>query len=108
MCLHQRVAAPLDAVGSIITDIPNAARTLSGVDAVEILTEGPYRPGTRWRETRQMLGMAATAEMVVHSAAAPGEAPEGGPAQGADGDRASSGSDAGRADGPGRSGTASR
>ncbi|CAM4145789.1 hypothetical protein [Helcobacillus massiliensis] len=47
MCLHQRVAAPLDAVESIITDIPNAARTLSGVNAVEMLTEGPYRPGTR-------------------------------------------------------------
>lgn len=45
--LHHHVNAPLDVVWSIITDIPNAARSLSGVDAVEMLTEGPYRPGTR-------------------------------------------------------------
>ena len=40
-------------------------RVLSGVERVEVLTEGGFDVGTRWRETRRMLGKEATEEMTV-------------------------------------------
>lgn len=67
----RHVNASPDAVWSVLTDIPNAARTLSGVLSVEVLTPGPYQPGFRWRETRKMFGMKATEEMMVTVAEPP-------------------------------------
>ncbi|MFN3601173.1 MAG: SRPBCC family protein [Dietzia sp.] len=69
--LSRHVAADPDAVWAVLTDIPSAPRTLSGVLAVEILTPGPYEPGLRWRETRKMFGMKATEEMMVLTAEPP-------------------------------------
>ncbi|GLB63122.1 hypothetical protein NCCP2495_10000 [Dietzia sp. NCCP-2495] len=69
--LSRHVAADPHTVWDVLTDIPNAHRTLSGVTAVEILTAGVYEPGFRWRETRKMFGMKATEEMMVQSADAP-------------------------------------
>lgn len=69
--LSRHVAADPDTVWSVLTDIPEAHRTLSGVVAVEILTTGPYEPGLRWRETRKMFGMKATEEMMVMAAEPP-------------------------------------
>ena len=69
--LSRHVAADPDTVWAVLTDIPEAHRTLSGVLAVEILTPGPYQPGLRWRETRRMFGMKATEEMMVQSAEPP-------------------------------------
>lgn len=61
---HATTASP-EAVWSVLTDIPSADRTLSGVESVEVLTPGPYEPGFRWRETRKRFGMRATEEMMV-------------------------------------------
>ena len=69
--LTRHVAADPDTVWAVLTDIPEAHRTLSGVLAVEILTSGPYQPGLRWRETRKMFGMKATEEMMVQAAEPP-------------------------------------
>lgn len=55
----------------MLTDIPGAAHTLSGVCAVEPLTSGPYGVGTRWRETRRMFGKASTEELRVTAAEKP-------------------------------------
>ncbi|UVE96788.1 SRPBCC family protein [Dietzia sp. B32] len=63
--LTRHVAADPATVWAVLADIPEAHRTLSGVQAVEILTPGPYQPGLRWRETRTMFGMKATEEMMV-------------------------------------------
>lgn len=63
--LSRHVAADPETVWSVLTNIPEAPRTLSGVRSVEILTESPYEPGLRWRETRTMFGMKATEEMMV-------------------------------------------
>lgn len=71
LALSRHVAADPDTVWAVLTDIPEAHRTLSGVQAVEILTPGPYAPGLRWRETRTMFGMKATEEMMVTAAEAP-------------------------------------
>jgi carbon monoxide dehydrogenase subunit G len=66
--LTQHIQASPETVWSVITDIPGSAATLSGVDSVQLLTDGPYGEGTRWKETRKMLGRAETVEMWVADA----------------------------------------
>ncbi|MGH2577387.1 MAG: SRPBCC family protein [Actinomycetota bacterium] len=41
------------------------------MERVEMLSEGPFGVGTRWRETRRMLGKEATEEMYVTASEAP-------------------------------------
>jgi carbon monoxide dehydrogenase subunit G len=65
------VAAPVDAVWAVITDLEASAARISAIDKVEVLTDGPFAVGTRWRETRTMFGKQATEEMSV-SAIDPG------------------------------------
>ena len=61
----RHIAAPPERVEALLTDIEHAADRISGITRVEMLSEGPFRVGTRWRETRVMFGKAATEEMVV-------------------------------------------
>ncbi|MFP5367975.1 MAG: SRPBCC family protein, partial [Actinomycetes bacterium] len=63
--LTQHIKATPEKVWSVITDIPGLAATLSGVDSVQLLTDGPYGEGTRWKETRKMMGRSETVEMWV-------------------------------------------
>lgn len=63
--LTQFIDASPEAVWTVISDLGSAAETLTGVDAIELLTDGPYDVGTRWRETRTMFGMKDTMEMEV-------------------------------------------
>ncbi|GAA1788658.1 hypothetical protein GCM10009712_39990 [Pseudarthrobacter sulfonivorans] len=63
--LTQHIHASPDKVWAVVSDIPGSAATLSGINAVQMLTEGPYGEGTRWKETRTMLGRAETVEMWV-------------------------------------------
>lgn len=52
-------------VWEVLTDLAGAPETLSGVESVQLLTDGPYAVGTRWQETRTMFGRSATEEMWV-------------------------------------------
>ncbi|MEV7567713.1 SRPBCC family protein [Streptomyces tanashiensis] len=63
--VERRVAASPGRVWEAITDLRDMPRVLSGVERVEVLTEGGFGVGTRWRETRRMLGKEATEEMTV-------------------------------------------
>lgn len=63
--LTQHIHASPEKVWSVITDIPGSAATLSGVESVQLLTDGPYAEGTRWKETRKMMGRSETMEMWV-------------------------------------------
>lgn len=63
--LNHVVDAPPAAVWAALTDIDRAAETLSGVSRVERVAGSGYEVGTRWRETRRMLGKEATEEMWV-------------------------------------------
>ena len=69
--LERLVQARVEQVWEVLTDVAHADQTLSGVERVELLTEGPYRVGTRWRETRRMFGKEATEQMQVTVAEAP-------------------------------------
>jgi carbon monoxide dehydrogenase subunit G len=63
--VHRRIKAPIERVWSAATDVPGAATRMSGVDRIELLTDGPFGVGTRWRETRIAPGPPATEELVV-------------------------------------------
>mgnify|MGYP003110985116 CR=1 FL=1 len=69
--LTQHVNAPADKVWAVISDIPGSAATLSGIDSIQMLSDGPYGEGTRWKETRTMMGRAETVEMWVSQADPP-------------------------------------
>lgn len=63
--LSRRIDASPERVWQVLTDLKHAPDVLSGVVSVELLTDGPYAVGTRWRETRSMMGRKATEEMWV-------------------------------------------
>lgn len=63
--MERRVAVGQGPVWEALTDLAGMERVLSGVSKVEIITEGAFGVGTRWRETRRMFGKEATEEMWV-------------------------------------------
>jgi uncharacterized protein YndB with AHSA1/START domain len=63
--VERRIAAPAERVWQALTDLDGMPAVLGGVERVEVLTEGPFAVGTRWRETRRMFGKQATEEMRV-------------------------------------------
>ena len=63
--VSRRIGAPPEAVWAVLTDIENEAQNLRAVTRAEVLTEGPYAVGTRWRETRRILGRSDTQELWV-------------------------------------------
>ncbi|MGY1821580.1 SRPBCC family protein [Geodermatophilus sp. SYSU D00079] len=65
--VRRHVAAPVQRVWEVATDLVGAPRVVRAIDAVEVLTPGPFAVGTRWRETRTMMGRSATEEMTVTS-----------------------------------------
>jgi hypothetical protein len=69
--LERLVQAPAERVWEVLTDVAHADQTLSGVEYVELISEGPYRVGTRWRETRRMFGKEATEQLQVTVAEVP-------------------------------------
>ncbi len=54
--VSKQVGSPTDVVFGRFTDIEGIPGRLSRVKAIEPLTPGPFRLGTRWRETREGLG----------------------------------------------------
>jgi carbon monoxide dehydrogenase subunit G len=61
-----RVEAPIERVFEMFTNLSQSMKVLTGVTAYE-LVEGPVQMavGTRWRETRTMMGKDSTEEMWV-------------------------------------------
>ncbi len=60
-----RLEAPVDQVFAAFTDIEHSAQRVSGIKGIELLTTGEFRLGTRWRETREIMGRLDDAEMEV-------------------------------------------
>jgi len=63
--VRRHVAATVQRVWDVATDLAGSPQVIRGIDAVEVLTPGPFGVGTRWRETRTMMGRSATEEMTV-------------------------------------------
>jgi uncharacterized protein YndB with AHSA1/START domain len=60
-----KLEAPVDRVFAAFTDIEHNAGRVSGIKNVELLSTGEFRLGTRWRETREIMGRLDDAEMEV-------------------------------------------
>jgi hypothetical protein len=65
--VSNQFAAPVDRVFQYFTDVEHAPAHVSGIRKIEMLTPGPFELGTRWRETRELLGVPDSAEMEVTS-----------------------------------------
>jgi carbon monoxide dehydrogenase subunit G len=63
--MMKRVAAPVERVFDVASDLGRAAERIRGIERIELLTEGPMRVGTRWRETRKMMGQSSTETLEV-------------------------------------------
>jgi hypothetical protein len=59
------IAAPPRRVFEVATDLRSAVGRVRAITKMEVLTEGPVRKGTRFRETRTMFGRPATEEMEI-------------------------------------------
>jgi len=65
LTLTRLVHASQHLVWAVLTDLDRAPEVLRNVTRVERMTDGPYAVGTRWRETRRMMGREETEEMWV-------------------------------------------
>src|SRR5438093_1707467 len=63
--VSSRIDAPTRRVFDMFTDVEHAAEHVSGISRIEMLTPGPFRLGTRWRESRQLLGRVDDADLEV-------------------------------------------
>ena len=63
--VSSQIAAPVERVFQMFTDIEHGAEHVSGIKKIETLTTGPFSLGTRWQETRDVLGRLDDAEMEV-------------------------------------------
>ena len=65
------IPAPPQRVYDALTDLDRAGEWMQNLVGIEKLTQGPFAPGTRWREMRRFLGQ-RTSEIFEVSAADPG------------------------------------
>ncbi|MCA8981648.1 MAG: SRPBCC family protein [Planctomycetes bacterium] len=63
--LEHQVAAPPDRTFAVFSDLRNAANRVGGIKSLDVLTPGPIGKGTRFKETRVMMGKEATEEMTI-------------------------------------------
>lgn len=59
------IAAPQEQVFRVFSDIPNCAGRIKSILRIEMLTPGPVRLGSRFKETRKMFGKECTETMEV-------------------------------------------
>jgi len=59
------IAAPVDHVFRVFTDLDHLTERVHGIKKVELLTPGDFNLRTRWRETRHVLGRDLSEEMEI-------------------------------------------
>jgi hypothetical protein len=65
--VSSHVEAPVSQVFKHFTNVEHAAERVAGIHGVEMMTPGPFGPGTKWREIREVMGRMDSAEMEVTS-----------------------------------------
>ncbi|HEY2784187.1 MAG TPA: SRPBCC family protein [Fimbriiglobus sp.] len=65
IAFSEHVTAPQSATFAAFADFPNVAGRIPEILKVEMLTPGPVKKGTRFKETRKMFGKEATETMEV-------------------------------------------
>jgi Polyketide cyclase / dehydrase and lipid transport len=61
----KHVATPVEVVFDVASDLAHAAEHVLGIEKIELLTPGPVGVGTKWRETRRMMGREATETLEI-------------------------------------------
>ena len=59
------IAAPVETVFAMFTDIEHGPNRVSGIKSIDMMTFGDFRLGTKWRETREVLGRLDDADMEI-------------------------------------------
>ena len=59
------IAAPIDQVFDVFTDVEHTAGRVTNIQKIEMMTLGAPRLGSRWLETRSVMGRQDTVEMEV-------------------------------------------
>jgi carbon monoxide dehydrogenase subunit G len=65
LSLSKQIDAPIESVFDVATDLAHAAEHIRGIKKIELLTPGPVALGTRWRETRKMMGHESTETLEI-------------------------------------------
>jgi hypothetical protein len=65
--VSDEIAGSVEKVFALFTDIEHGPESVSGIKQIEMLTSGGFGLGTRWLETREVLGRRDSAEMEVTS-----------------------------------------
>jgi len=65
IAVYARIEAPLTRVFDRFTDLEHVREHVSGILAIENFTEPPFGVGSRWRESRKVLGHVDSADMEV-------------------------------------------
>jgi len=65
VAVSNEIAAPLERVFQTFTDIEHGPTRVSGIKNIQMMTPGPIHVGTRWLETREVLGRLDPAEMEI-------------------------------------------
>lgn len=68
----EEIRAPRDQVYGLFTDLERVAALVQGIEQIEILSDGSFGIGTRWRETRVMFGRPASEILEVTACDPPG------------------------------------
>jgi hypothetical protein len=63
--VSQDIGAPVNDVFARCSDIEHGSEHVSGIKKVEMMTLGPLHLGSRWNETREVLGRLDDAEMEI-------------------------------------------
>ena len=69
--VSRQIAATPETVWAVLTDLERAPTTLRDVTRVEVLAGDGYGVGTRWSETRRVMGREESQTMEVVQAVAP-------------------------------------
>ena len=59
------IEAPIGTTFEVAIDLPHAAQHIRGIARIELRTDLPVGVGTRWRETRRIMGHEDTQEMTI-------------------------------------------
>jgi uncharacterized protein YndB with AHSA1/START domain len=63
--VSREIDAPVDRVFAMFTDIEHGREHVSGIKKIEMMTFGPLRLGSKWSETREVMGRLDDAEMEI-------------------------------------------
>ena len=63
--VRQACTAPVDVLWDVATDLANAPANITGITRTDVLAGEQFGVGTRWRETRRMLGRESSETMEI-------------------------------------------